>query len=910
MRNISRRLLPALIFAASAFSQIVVYHTTESVEKGTTRQFTAYVPLSPNTVTWLVNGVMGGNSTVGTVTQTGLYTAPAAVPMNNVVALQAKSTAYPTIIGAATVTITQPVPWVWSVSPTSPAAAVPVDISLNGSAFMTSATVLVNGAPWATTFVSSTSLKAHGTFPAAGKYSVTVSHPNPGGVVSQPVTVTVGAPPPITVTVSPASANVVLGSTQQFTANNPVTWTATAGTISSAGLYTAPATMPASATVTVRATSTTDTTKYAQATVTLLASAPAVTVSPTTATVTLGGTRQFTSNSTVTWTATAGTISSSGLYTAPATMPASSSVTVRATLATDATKFATATVTLQSPAPTVSPATATVTLGGTQQFTSNSTVTWTATAGTISSSGLYTAPATMPASPTVTVRATLTSDATKFAQAVVTLQSPPLPPVTPAYTAAARLLEQAGFGPTQQAITDVMTKGVNTWLDEQFAMPETAIPIPPGMSDVAAQTLNRLATAPDQLRQRTSWALGGIIVISANKNVYPNEYVPYLQLLSKYSFGNYRGLLKDIALSPQMGKYLDLANSNKPGVGGGANENFPRELMQLFSIGLVQLNMDGSPKLDAAGKTIPTYTQADVRQVALALTGWTYPTAPGAQPSSNNWENFSAPQMEARPANHDTTQKTLPNGVVLPAGQTVQQDMDGVIDMVFNHPNTAPFLATRMIRAMVTSNPTPGYIQRVAQVFADNGAGVRGDMKAVVRAILTDAEARNDTATPNGGRLKDPLYQYISFVRLMGGTLTAANQIAYIFGPMGQEISTPHSVFGYYSPMYRIPSKPAMFGPEFQIYSPNESVLLANEIYQVLRSPNGDPSANLGPFTAAAGDINQLLDLINQRLFHGRMLPDLRAALLKATQASYDNNQRVETALYLSILSGQFAVQY
>jgi uncharacterized protein (DUF1800 family) len=911
MRILIRRLMPAFL-AVCAYSQIVVYHTTTSVEKGTSRQFTAYVPLSPNTITWLVNGVQGGNSTVGTVTQTGLYTAPTVIPTNNVVAVQAKSVAFPNIVGAATVTITQPRPWVWSVSPSAPAAGAPVTISLNGSAFMTSALVRVNGTPWPTTYVNATTLRATGTFAAAGSYSITVAHPNPGGIVSDPVSVSVRAPAPITVTVSPTTATVTLGMTRQFTANNPVTWTATAGTISSSGLYTAPSTMPASSTVTIRATSTADTTKFAQATVTLQAPATNVTVSPATATVLLAATRQFTANVPVTWTATAGTISAAGLYTAPATMPASPTVTIRATSTADTSRFAQATVTLQAPTVnvTVTPATANVQLAATQQFSANLAVTWTATAGTISAGGLYTAPATMPASPTVTIRATSTADTSRFAQATVTLQSAPLPPVSPAYTAAARLLEQAAFGPTQQQITDVMQKGVNTWLDEQFAMSETPIPVPQDMAQVAAQTLNRMAAAPDQLRQRTAWALGQIIVISGNKNVYPNEYAPYLQLLSKHAFGNYRNLLKDITLSPQMGKYLDLANSNKPGVGGGANENYPRELMQLFSFGLVQLNPDGSPKLDAQGKTTPTYTQADVRQVALALTGWTYPTEPGSQPSSNNWENFSAPAMEPRPNNHDTTQKTLPNGVVLPAGQTVQQDLDGVIDMVFNHPNTGPFIATRLIRNMVMSNPSGAYIQRVAQVFNNNGAGVRGDLRAVVRAILTDAEARNDAATPTGGRLKDPLYQYISFVRMMGGTITTSTQMAYIFVNMGQAINSPPSVFGYYTPSYRIPSNPGLFGPEFQIYTPNESVLLANELYQMMRSSNGDPSVNLGPFTAAAGNPNQLLDVVNQRLFYGRMTPELRAALLKAVQAAYDNNQRVETALYLSILSGQFAVQY
>lgn len=819
----------------TAQAQIVVYHTTESVEKGTTRQFTAYVPLSPNTIKWSVNGVLGGNTTVGTVTQAGLYTAPVVIPANNVVQVQATSTAYPTITGAATVTITQPVPWVWSVYPTGLAAGAQVDITLNGSAFLASAVVRVNGVAWPTTYVSSTSLKARGTFAAAGTYAVTVAHPNPGGVISQPVNVTVGAAAPITVTVSPTSANVTLGATRQFTANNPVTWTATAGAITAAGLYTAPATMPASGSaVTVRATSTADPTKYAQASVTLQL-AP-VSVTPSTATVTLGATQQFTSNMAVTWTATAGTITAAGLYTAPATMPTGGS--------------------------------------------------------------------------SVVIRATSTADSTRYAQAAVTLQTPPLPPVTPAYTAAARFLEQAAFGPTQQAIADVQQKGVNVWLDEQFAMPETVIPMSAGMSEVGAQTLNRLATAPDQLRQRVAWALGGVIVISANKNIYPDEYVPYLQLLSKHAFGNYRNLLKDITLSPQMGKYLDLANSNKPGLGSGANENYPRELMQLFTIGLVQLNLDGSTKLDGAGKPVPTYTQADVRQVALALTGWTYPTEPGSTPQSNNWENFSAPQMEARPNNHDTSSKTLLNGTVLPAGQTIQQDLDGVLDNLFQHPNVGPFLATRLIRAMVCSNPTPAYIQRVAQVFNDNGAGVRGDLKAVVRAILTDAEARNDQAGASSGRVKDPIYAYVSFVRAMGGTISPATQIGYIFSTMGMPLSSPPSVFGYYSPMYRVPYNAAMFGPEFQVYTPTTSVLLGNEIYQMLGSPNGDPKIDLTPYQAAASDINALLDTVNQRLFYGRMTSALRTSMTKALQAAYDNNQRVTTALYLAFLSGQYAVQY
>ncbi|BDC48048.1 hypothetical protein F183_A03640 [Bryobacterales bacterium F-183] len=753
--------ISSLVWLSSAVSlcataQIVVYHETATVERGTTRQFTAYVPLSPNAVTWMVNGVVGGAASTGTVTQTGLYRAPATVPASNVVNVQARSNAYPSIIGAARVTIVQPKPNLWSVSPNAPASGAPVTLSLSGGSLLSTAVATVNNVPWTTEFVSSTRLRMTGTFPTAGAYVVRITHPGNGANVSDPVTVNAGAAAPIVVSVTPTAATVTLGTTRAFTSNVPVTWSATAGTISAAGLYTAPAAMPASPTVVVRATSTADTTKFAQATVTLQA----------------------------------------GSTTPP--------------------------------------------------------------------------------------------------------PSDPPGPVSPAYTAAARLLDQAAFGPTPAMIAELQQKGVNTWLDEQFAMAETAIPIPDSNGTVSAQTLNRLATAPDQLRQRVAWALGQFLVISANKNPYPNEYVPHLQTLSRNAFGNYRTLLREITLSPQMGKYLDLANSTK----AGPNENYPRELLQLFSIGTVLLNPDGTPT------GTPAYTQADVVQFARALTGWTYPTAAGSQPGATNWENFSAPAMEPRQGNHDTSAKTLLNGTVLPAGQTVEQDLDGVIDNVFQHPNVGPFVALRLIRNMVKSNPTPGYVQRVAAVFANNGAGIRGDLKAVVRAILTDAEARNDQAGPNDGRLKDPIYFYVSFVRTLGGTIRSNTQMAWVFTNMGQPVSAPQSVFGYYSPLYRLPGNPALFGPEFQIYTPTESVLLGNEMHQVIHNASSDPSIDLTPFTAAAGNVDSLLDVVNQRMFYGRMTAELRAVLRKAVLPSYDNQQRVRTALYLAALSGYYGVQY
>ncbi len=762
--------LVPIFFTQLVYAQgvIAVYPSPASISKGTTRQFTTYVSVSPNSVTWTVNGVAGGDATNGTITPAGLYSAPAIIPMANVVMVRATSTAKPAIYGESTVTISQPTPNVWSTYPNTFTTGSAKQTSLNGSDFIPEAVVRVNGVPWTTTYVNKTTLKATGDLPTAGTFAVTVAHPSPGGTVSAPVniTVTVAPPAPIKVSVSPSSANSALSASTQFTA-------------------------------------------------------------------TVAGT----ANTAVTWTATAGTITAAGLYTAPASAPANSSVTIRATSAADATKYAQATVTLQAAT------------GG----------------GTPGNNG-----------------ASLT---------------------------AGRFLEQAAFGPTPLEIANVQSKGISTWLDDQFAMPETAIPIPAQSGSVQSLTLNRLATAPDQLRQKMAWALGQFIVISMNKNIYPDEYVPYQQILSHDAFGNFRTLLADIATSPQMGKYLDLANSNKPGVGGGANENFARELMQLFSIGLNQLNLDGSLKL-VNGLPVPTYTQPNVLQVALALTGWTYPTAAGANPQSNNWENFSQPKMETRQANHDLTQKTLINGCVLPAGQTVQQDMDGVLDCVFNHPNTAPFVATRLIRSLVTSNPSAAFIQRIATVFNDNGSGVRGDLKAVLRAILTDPEARLDTATVNGGRLKDPIFYIVSFVRMTNGTIVPATIIPYMFVAMGETPNNPASVFGYYSPMYRLPLNPALFGPEFQIFTPTESVVEANMLFQMIHQPNSDPMIDLSAFNAVAGNTSQLLDVVDQKLFYGRMPSQMRTALATAIDASYDNTQRVETALYLAALSGQYQTQY
>ncbi len=225
------------------------------------------------------------------------------------------------------------------------------------------------------------------------------------------------------------------------------------------------------------------------------------------------------------------------------------------------------------------------------------------------------------------------------------------------------------------------------------------------------------------------------------------------------------------------------------------------------------------------------------------------------------------------------------------------------------HPNIAPFIATRLIRALVTSNPSPGYIQRIATVFVDNGAGVRGDLQAVVRAILLDPEARDDNAPIDQGRLRHPVDQMSALLRALNGGFTAGQQLTYIFDYMAQPILAPPSVFSWYSPLYHIPKSP-LFGPEFQIYSPTEAALRGNLMFEAINYPATDMALDLSPFQPYGNDMPGLVEAANQALLHGRMSPEMKQALIAAATPGYDAKTRIETVLYLTALSGQFAVQY
>jgi Protein of unknown function (DUF1800) len=745
---------------------------------------------------------------------------------------------------------------------------------------------------------------------------------------------TVTAEAAVTVTVDPRNpVTVVAGVVQQFSAavagttNTAVTWSlsppagvsaSAIGTIDARGKYTAPAApLPNFASLTVMATSLADTTARASNTITVRNPTPVLSsVSPSPVplgafTLTVNGSG-FVSGARVLWNGTplATTFVSSARLTATGSAAQLGSVNVTvANPGPGAVSTALALNVTSRVTVSITPIGVSVTPGRTVQFqatvtgSANTAVAWAVVgspgAGVIDANGLYTAPAVPPPSGLASVSAVAAADGVTRATTTVALPDP----LAITY---GRFLEQSTFGATPALLTHVRQVGIPAFFNEQLATPPSPWPdlaTATRASAVDAFFGNAFAGA-DQLRQRVIFALSEIVVEAMNKNTNGNEIVPWLQVLSRNAFGNYRTLLREITLDASMGKYLDLVNS---GVGAGApNENYPRELMQLFSIGLAMLNLDGSVQTDAQNVPIPTYTQTDVQQLARALTGWTYNSATGTTGSGGNWSYYPGPMIPV-PGKHIATAKTL-LGRTIPANQAIQQDLDSALDIIFNHPNVGPFVATRLIRALVTSNPSPAYIARVAQAFNGGGSTPRGDMPAVLAAILFDPEARVDTPPPTFGRLRTPMQHTIAIARALGLDPGPASQFAWLFYGMNEGLLDAPSVFGHYSPLFHIPRSP-LFGPEFQIYSVSDAVDRANFFYGLIGSP-WPINPVLTPLVSLAADPAALVAAIDATLLYGRMLPSTRAAILGSLPTMYDNNQRVLHALYLTFTSGEYLVQH
>jgi uncharacterized protein (DUF1800 family) len=551
-----------------------------------------------------------------------------------------------------------------------------------------------------------------------------------------------------------------------------------------------------------------------------------------------------------------------------------------------------------------------------------------------------------------------------------------LPGGQPTDQDAARFLTQATFGAAPDDTTDasqakhtiaaVKQMGFDAWLNDQFNTPTTSMksiieariqqstPLYPlDASNITDVWWFLALRSPDQLRQRVATALSEIFVVSKVEDVIsgqPLGLASYHDTLANGAFGNFRQLLRDVTLHPIMGQYLNMRGNKKPTspLFTAPNENYAREVLQLFSIGLNQMHPDGTLKLDATGLPIPTYDQNTIQNFAHVFTGWdTDPTVY----TYSFWDTTLVPPglnaggkssyvraMTVRANNHSNNAKTLLNGFVITGkasytAATATAELDQALDNIFNHPNVGPFICRRLIQRLVTSNPTPGYIYRVSEVFRDNGQGVRGDMKAVVRAILTDYEARTTDLLGNEGygRLKEPLIRAAQVIRafhpVSNGTTAQYWRLASTDTEFLQTVYRSPTVFNFFEPDYVISlnlNNPrnnqayieALGTPEMQIINENTAINIANFMKKGLIDGSGFSSSsdvrltltneqNLG--TPATPDA--LVDYLNRMLMANEMPATMQTTLRAYYASTTDKVRRARGLIYLIASSPQFAVQ-
>jgi uncharacterized protein (DUF1800 family) len=408
----------------------------------------------------------------------------------------------------------------------------------------------------------------------------------------------------------------------------------------------------------------------------------------------------------------------------------------------------------------------------------------------------------------------------------------------------------------------------------------------------------------------------------------PEGLAGYLDLLAQHSFGNFRELLEAVTLSPTMGAYLDMAGSSKsiPERGLNPNENYAREILQLFSIGLYELHPDGTLRLDAGNQPIPTYDQEVVKGFARAFTGWTLGGQNQLDPRRffRPQRNYRIP-MEAWASYHATDEKQLLDGAAVPAGQSAQADLEQALDVIFRHPNAGPFFCGFLIQRLVTSNPSPAYVYRCGQAFADNGAGVRGDLKAVLRAVLLDYEARAAALAtrPDEGHLREPVVRLTGLLRTLdarprNGRWRLLRQLDQPGRSTGQTPLRSPTVFNFFETSYALPGEIASAGlvsPEFQIATETTVVGAANLHLALLGGggQGGPLTFSLAPFQPPQAPTDEaVLDRIDLLLFAGSMSDSTRG-ILRGALADPDfprqADQRVLTLFWLASMAPESVVQ-
>jgi len=900
---------------------------TSSLRVNQTMQLSSSYLASGQPVIFSVNGIPGGNTTVGTITSAGVYTAPAVVPTPYTVQITSSIAKYPGATpGSVSLQIWNPIPVLGAVTPDGFSEGV-TTVTVSGSQFVYGAQISWNGSMVDTTFVSPTELVAEIAAPNPGVFPLTVTNPNPGSATAPPISLKVG-PGQVVLQLEPNSgtdvrvSNMLNFGLMVNGTDNPAVTLAINGVAGGNGV--------------------------------------------------IGAAIQNKDGSIT--------------YTAPPVVPTPSNIVQLTITSVDNPNVSiTQNISVMNPIPILTSATpmnfnpgsATIVLTGSQfingaQLLANgSPVSTTFNSGTQLTANVD---ITNPGNLDLQVLNPAPGPATSADLIATVNGTPPTPIVSP--DDAARFLEEATFGATDSDIRDVSLNGFQWWLNQQFAMPAT--PMEPAVeqavivnnppcasSDVKCNAAlfvqndqdeglvqdafwQQSLTAPDQLRQRVKYALSQIFVISSDNTTsiqsMPRGEAGYYDLLGADAFGNFRQLLQDVTLNPMMGQFLSMQGNDKGNATTDPDENYAREVQQLFTIGLWQLNDDGTQQLDGNGNPIPTYSNTDVKGLAAVFTGWSW-NIPGDD-SDNAWSNccvYVGPgygeellPMQSFPDHHSTVEKDF-LGVTIPASGSPDPagDLKIALDTLFNHPNLPAFFCKQMIEHLVTSNPSPAYVNRVAQVFKNDGTGVRGNLQAVITAILTDPEAR-DSATEVGnaqyGKVREPLLRYTEWARAFTaqsrtGSFDIGSGEDPIYGYNEMWFRSP-TVFNWFAPNYTPPntsiSTAGLLAPEMQIVNVSSVVGFINYMEGAIGSgPTGGPDlfSSYATEMSLAATPDQLLDRINLLLMSGQMSTTLYNQILSTINSipiptGGDQNavnaallSRVQAAIYLTVASPDFAAQ-
>ena len=875
-------------------------------------------------LTFYVNGIAGGNAELGTIDGNGLYTAPAIVPVPNNITITSAATTHPEYPpGTLALGVLNPIPILTSVTPTGFSEGV-TTVTVAGSEFVYGAQISWNGTPITTTFVSSTQLVASIAAPNPGTFPLLVTNPNPGSANSA------------TAQVKVAPGQVVFQLQPQTGSDVRVTNSINFG-------------------LTVTGTNNTG--------VTLAINGVA------------GGNAQV------------GTAVSNAdgsiTYTAPAVVPKPTNVVQMTITSVDNPAVSiNQNISVLNPIPILTSATpttfnvgsASVVVTG-QDFISGATVLMNGTpVPTTFNSGTQLTATVNPVEPGNMDLQVLNPSPGPATSSDLIADVQGTPALQVSLTDASRFLQQATFGATDADIQNLSLIGYQAWLNQQFAAQQTLME--PGVEQ--AVILNNPAcaaadvkcnaalfvqnpqdenyvenafwqnslSASDELRQRVQHALSEIFVISGtNSSVQnmPRGEANYYDMLGADAFGNFRQLLQDVTLNPMMGQWLNMLGNDKGNATTDPDENYAREVMQLFTIGLYQLNNDGTQKLDGSGNPIPTYSNTDVMGMAAVFTGFSW-QIPG-DTTEAGWSNCcqyvgtgfgeELLPMTSYSDHHSTVEKDF-LGVTIAASSNPDPngDLKIALDTLFNHPNLPPFFCRQLIEHMVTSNPSPAYVNRVATVFEDDGTGTRGNMQAVITAILTDSEARTTSAAvanPQYGKVRESLLRYTEWARAFsaqsrnGGYWLGSTEDP-IYG-LGEMTLRSPTVFNWFTPGYVPPgtsiAAAGLVGPEFQMTNVTTVVGYLNYMQGAIgANATGGPDvfASYGTELGLASTPTALVDRLNLLLMAGQMNSTLEGEIVSAVSAidipTGDQNAinaaltaRVQTAVYLTLASPDFTAQ-